>query len=95
MSSPQQTAVVIDIAEERERQDRKWGPQNHDDARWFLILAEEFGELAREVNEEVFRPTSERLATLRQELVQTAAVCVAWLECLERRHTPDRWRRGS
>jgi hypothetical protein len=49
------------------------------------VLGEEFGEVAREVAESV---AGKPLATdrLRAELVQVAAVCVAWVERLDREH---------
>lgn len=62
------------IQDERARQDAKWGAdQHHDPHLWTTILAEEFGEVARAVLEH-------DAAGLRAELVQVAAVCVAWLE---------------
>lgn len=76
--------VLTDIHIERSRQDHKWGVQNHGVAAWLLILAEEFGEAAKEANELHFRvgdPTS-----YRHELVQTAAVCVAAIQALDRGH---------
>lgn len=68
---------------ERQRQEAKWGEQNHSDAVWCAILAEEFGEAAKEANETHFRakPTDE----LVKELVQVMAVAKAWIECIERR----------
>lgn len=85
------------IQAERDRQDIKWGPQNHSQIIWLGILAEEFGELAKEVNELHFRPTDhiqapgcfvvEQKKILEAELIQTAAVCVAMLESL--------WRNGK
>lgn len=74
-------AATTDVLEERGRQDAKWGEQNHSDERWLAILAEEFGEVAKDV--------VERRPGLRTELIQTAAVCVAWIECLDRASTPD------
>jgi NTP pyrophosphatase (non-canonical NTP hydrolase) len=46
------------------------------------VLSEEFGEVAREVSEHL---TGKRLASvrLRTELIQIAAVCVAWVEALD------------
>ena len=83
--------VVRDVYEERVRQDKKWGEQNHDNAHYFAILAEEFGEVAKEVVElhAYNGPTGavayiERMQNLRTELIQTAAVAVAMVECLER-----------
>jgi NTP pyrophosphatase (non-canonical NTP hydrolase) len=66
---------AIDI--ERNRQDYKWGEQNHPNLFWLSILAEEFGEIGKSINEKDF-------CNMKSEIVQTAAVCVAWLECLER-----------
>lgn len=61
------------VAAERARQDAKWGVQRHDPARWHLILSEEVGEVAEAILKggpvEAF-----------EELVQVAAVAVAWLE---------------
>lgn len=78
-------SVLTDIALERCRQDIKWGPQDHNQMIWLGILAEEFGEAAKECNEFYFRDTTEgRFQTLRHELIQTAAVCVAMIESLDR-----------
>lgn len=75
------TAQALDlIAIERQRQDNKWGVQDHDDDRWYAILAEEFGEIARGLNDN--DPEN-----VEEEIIQTAAVCVAWLEA--------RWRRKN
>lgn len=71
-------AALIEVTQERARQTRKWGEQNHDNERWLAILAEEFGEIAKEVvegDEEQQLP----------ELIQLAAVAVAWIECIDRR----------
>jgi hypothetical protein len=46
------------------------------------VLAEEFGEAAHEVNESIGGRKLD-LEKLRSELVQVAAVTVAWLEYLE------------
>lgn len=62
------------IAAERERQDAKWGQQNHDPATWLLILTEELGEVSKARLEH--KPADYIL-----ELIQSAAVIVAWLEC--------------
>lgn len=50
--------IFRDIFAERVRQDDKWGQQNHTQMIWLGILAEEFGEAAKEVNELHFRPGS-------------------------------------
>lgn len=60
------------IANERMRQDAKWGSDRHlDNMLWLTILAEEFGEVARAILEN---------KGLFDELIQVAAVAVCWLE---------------
>lgn len=66
------------IEDERTRQDGLWGWPNAglggaDPLKKLAILAEEFGEVANAILEQ-------DKANLREELVQVAAVCVAWLE---------------
>lgn len=48
--------IFRDIFHERMMQDSKWGVQDHSQMVWLGILAEEFGEAAKEVNELHFRP---------------------------------------
>ena len=74
---------------ERQRQDRKWGEQNHNDHRWLAILVEEVGELAQAINDD--DAGGPHAGTAEAELIQVAAVAVQWLECYERR----RWRRSE
>lgn len=80
--------VLEDVFLEREHQDFKWGVQDHRPADYLAILAEEFGEASKEVVEPTFAPTKEkrlqRRLYLRTELIQTAAVAVAMIECLDR-----------
>ena len=60
---------------ERQRQDKKWGEQNHSPIEWLAILAEEFGSFAKAVNEAHWRPTEETAKKMQTELIHTAAVC--------------------
>jgi len=92
--------IYADIRDERNRQDGKWGVQNHLQIVWLSILAEEFGEAAKEINEFHFRrgglyaesnpkskdPKSwnQQKIRIRQELIQVAAVAMAMVECLDR-----------
>ena len=69
--------VMIDINEERYRQDKKWREQNHDPFAWLVILGEEYGEACKEALEE-------NNCDYRKELVEVAAVAVAAIECLDR-----------
>jgi hypothetical protein len=74
--------VVDEVLAEMVRQDRKWGEQNHSPARWLAILAEEFGEVAKEVVGLTWgKPTS---ANYRYELIQNAAVSVRMVESYDR-----------
>ena len=66
------------ISVERRRQDVKFGTQDHPDGGWALILLEEVGEYAKSLNEQDEQ-------NLDEELVQVAAVAVAWLEARLRR----------
>lgn len=70
--------VLLEVMRERDQQDEKWGVQRHVQALWLAILAEEFGEVAKEVVDGV------DLANLRVELIQTAAVAVSFIEALDR-----------
>ena len=93
--------VLREVNDERNRQDAKWGEQNHpngtghsnqkaqaeiardrcDDyfsmgiGAWDLILLEEVWEALAESDPE----------KLRTELVQVAAVAVAWIEAIDRK----------
>jgi len=94
-------AVLREINLERRRQDAKWGEQNHPDGTggpgrdhdadvarkecqrqfaegtgtWLDILDEEIAEAYAEKDP----------AKLRAELIQSAAVIVAWIESIDRR----------
>ena len=89
------TTVYEDIARERDRQEelrasgkfsatcataREDGGMN--DFQCFAVLGEEFGEVARAVCEGI-SGNSEHRANLREELVQVAAVAVAWIQRLD------------
>lgn len=75
-------AILDAVKQERERQDRLWGEQNHGVMVWLGILAEEFGEVAKEANEIHFN--DRHPFDYRNELIQTAAVCIAAIESLDR-----------
>lgn len=76
----------MDVKVERARQDGKWGEQNHWPSWYYLILAEEVGEVAKAILEH-------REDEVRAELVQVAAVAVAMIESLDRDNAHDKnWR---
>lgn len=90
--------VLKDVVSERLQQEQKWGEQNHKQIIWLGILAEEFGEAAKEINELHFRPGGsvaldkpdqehilhEQRKRVRDELIQTIAVGVAMVESFDR-----------
>lgn len=73
--------IFTDIETERIRQDKLWGeqwrPGKTDPLMKSAILTEEVGEVAKEVLE-----GGEKYESLRLELIQVAAVAVAFLESL-------------
>lgn len=73
--------ALLSVAWERERQDQIWSRQP---GKWMdfagtklLVLAEEVGEVAEALLER------QHISHLRTELVQVAAVCVAWIETID------------
>jgi NTP pyrophosphatase (non-canonical NTP hydrolase) len=77
--------ILREIKAEREKQDKKWGEQNHHPLLWFSIIGEEFGEMCHAFNEYSFDTENMNLLEdMQHEAVQVAACCVAMLECLDR-----------
>jgi NTP pyrophosphatase (non-canonical NTP hydrolase) len=75
--------IYFDVSTERERQDAKWGDQSGNPPTvWAAVLAEECGEAAQAALHVQFEHRL-TVADLRKELVQTAAVAVAWIEAID------------
>ena len=86
------------VKEERKRQDKLWGEQNHHPIAWISILTEEVGEAAKESNDLYFRNKGKgeqslfpvetlqavRIEKLKEELIQVAAVAIQAVESIER-----------
>lgn len=83
MSESSEFTALRDVLAERKRQDMKWGEQNHDPFLYLTILGEEYGETCQAALEAKFGKGT--LDALRAEAVQTAAVALAIVECLDRR----------
>lgn len=86
-----QNPALQSVISERQRQDEKWGQQNHELMAWMGILGEEFGELCQAVNETHFNNGPEErakggYANMRAEAVQVAAVAVQFIEALDRQY---------
>ena len=92
--------VMAQIAAERQRQDVKWGEQNHPDGTGlkYDVLMADVAKRACQANgpdednwrdvlaEEVYEAFAETdPAKLRAELIQVAAVAAAWVEAIDRR----------
>lgn len=93
--------ILGEIVAERERQDARWGEQNHPDGTGALSCVLErdkarqgcenafqrgTGTWMHVLIEEVFEAFAEEdPAKLRAELVQVAAVAVAWIAAIDRR----------
>jgi hypothetical protein len=69
--------VTYEVQQERYRQFRKWGEQNHRSGTWLKILMEEVGEYSKANLEG-------DLIGQRDELVQVAAVAHAMVEWFDR-----------
>jgi hypothetical protein len=68
---------IVEVQNERKRQDARWGEQNHEASYWLGIIAEEMGEVAKAMIE--CEPHE-----YRAELVHLAACCVAAMESFDR-----------
>jgi hypothetical protein len=86
MENKIQDQVVQNIITERQRQDKKWGEQNHFPQFWTGILGEEFGEFCEAVNETIFDNGTDKggYENMKTEATHVAAVAIGFLECLER-----------
>ncbi len=85
-------SVIADVLKERDRQDKKWGEQNHNAYKWSAIIGEEYGEMCKAINEFGFNPTEKNEHEIYMETIQTMACCMAMLECMDRlrnRRTAD------
>lgn len=69
--------ILGEIVKERARQDEKHGDQRTlSKEKWGMILGEEFGEVCNAT-------FSDGVGDLREELIQVAAVAVAWVEAID------------
>jgi len=74
--------VLDEVLDERKSQHFKWGEQTHSPESWLTVLVEEVGEVAHAINEGY-------VLGYREELIQTAAVCVAMVESLDRQRLEE------
>jgi NTP pyrophosphatase (non-canonical NTP hydrolase) len=76
--------AVRNVMDERTRQDKKWGEQNHDPYTYLAILLEEVGEYSQACLQSQFGGDKGGFSKMRGEAVQVAAVALAIVECLDR-----------
>lgn len=81
--------IYGEVIAERLRQNEKWGKQEHDPIEWLGILGEEVGEVNKACIETYFNyeGADSDYSEYRKELIQTAAVCVAMIECLDEKNS--------
>lgn len=79
---PPQAFVLMEVADERERQDEKWGGPDHDDqhhTRAFIGFIDNYAGAAR------LAVNKSELSEARRRLIQVAALAVAAVESLDRK----------
>lgn len=76
--------LYLDVESERLRQEDLWGVQHHEPLKWLSILHEETGEIAKAINENDD-------AGLRAEVLESLAVCLAWLEDIDSEPPSSYW----
>jgi len=91
---PTRDKVLSLIDKERNRQDIKWGEQNHAQQAWVGILGEEFGEYCQAVNETYLNNATKKheggYENLLKELTHVAAVAVGAMESLMRNREEEK-----
>jgi len=87
-SCVQANGALKSVLHERERQNQKWGVQNHDLATWHQILSEEVGEAAEADLKRRFEGEGVQIGQVRDEYVQAAAVALQIVEYIDRAYFP-------
>ena len=74
--------ITLDIAQECNRQDEKWGAnREHDPFIWLAILTEEVGELAQAILRSCFNEAE--IQNVREEAIHVIAVTIQLVDCLD------------
>lgn len=76
----EEATIFDEIRKEIDRQDQKWGVRNQHPATWFLILNEEIGEAAMEVNDVNHDASKINKEKYRTELIQSCAVLIQMIK---------------
>jgi hypothetical protein len=72
------------VLDECQKQDTKWGIQDHSTVEWIAILTEEVGEAAKEAVDFHMGDKEGALKRLEEELIQVAAVTLQALSSINR-----------
>ena len=80
MKLNERVQVLVDIDNERIRQDVKWGKQRHDYGTWLTILVEEVGEVAQAMQTGKGWGKETDANNLYTELIHVSAVAAAIAE---------------
>lgn len=85
--------VLAEIAEERSRQDAKWGGPDHDDSHSALDFCRFLRDHLRRAENTLFEMSFHPNDTYRQQMVRVAALAVAaverWDRCQQMERTYD------
>lgn len=76
-------AMLLEVFEERQRQNAKWGIQRHDMGEWMKILMEEVGEACQAMQKDTKQYKVTDASNLKKELIQVSAVALAMAEQAE------------
>ena len=87
-----ESRAYADYATERVRAHRLHSSHSAENGKWnsskfLVIVGEEFGEICKAFNEFMMNENltvQEFRASLRKEIVQTGAMCAAWIDAIDR-----------
>lgn len=75
--------IVFDIGQELEKVKRKFPKWPTDPIHAAIIVAEESGELMKEVLQMVYEPHKTDIDKVRKEALQTATVCIRFVHSID------------
>ena len=82
--SPSRVIVLEAVVAERDRQEKRYGMQNHANNFWNVIASKKVGDVAHQIQEQSD-------SSLFIEVVQTCAVYFAWAEAIHI-NNKDKWK---
>ena len=82
--SPSRVIVLEALVAERERQEQRYGMQNHANNFWNVIASKKLADVAHQIQEQ-------NHSSLFIEVVQTCAVYFAWAEAIHL-NNKDKWK---